>query len=213
VPFLTRKGQVRYKLAVANPRRRLACVEDNAFMSGEFLGDTSNSLYGGTLADGDRYRPIAAGIGQNMALSGALSFDVTQATSQLPNKPSQTGYSYRFNYSKRFDTTEASLRWPAIAYSTRSSSATPASWTARIMTASRKTDAQRHGQPVHSRAVTQSLCEPAPTNLVGRRSSNTGSLTAGYNFDLGRWKNLGVSASFSKPTMKIERTTISSTCL
>jgi outer membrane usher protein FimD/PapC len=40
--------------------------------------------------------------------------------------------------------------------------------------------------------------EPAPSNLVDEAPSNTGSLTAGYNFDLGRWKNLGVSASFSK---------------
>ncbi|WP_150322648.1 fimbria/pilus outer membrane usher protein, partial [Enterobacter hormaechei] len=28
--------------------------------------------------------------------------------------------------------------------------------------------------------------------------STTGSITAGYNFDLGRWKNLGVTLSWSK---------------
>ena len=72
------------------------------------------SLYGGTLADGDRYRSVAAGIGQNMA--GAL-FDVTQATSQLPHQRSQTGYSYRINYSKRFDTTGSQLTLASYRYS------------------------------------------------------------------------------------------------
>ncbi|MGM1299861.1 fimbria/pilus outer membrane usher protein, partial [Enterobacter hormaechei] len=28
--------------------------------------------------------------------------------------------------------------------------------------------------------------------------STTGSITAGYNFDIGRWKNLGVTLSWSK---------------
>jgi outer membrane usher protein FimD/PapC len=90
VPFLTRKGQVRYKLAVGKPREDASHdLEDSAFMSGEFSwGLFSNtSLYGGTLADGDNYRSIAAGIGQTRADRG-LSFDVTQATSQLPNNSS-----------------------------------------------------------------------------------------------------------------------------
>lgn len=76
VPFLTRKGQVRYKLAAGKARQGASHdVEDNAFMSGEFSWGmlSHTSLYGGTLADGDRYRSVAAGIGQNMAWLGALS--------------------------------------------------------------------------------------------------------------------------------------------
>lgn len=73
VPFLTRKGQVRYKLAAGKARQGASHdVEDNAFMSGEFSWGmlSHTSLYGGTLADGDRYRSVAAGIGQNMAWLG-----------------------------------------------------------------------------------------------------------------------------------------------
>ena len=137
VPFLTRKGQVRYKLAREDASHAL---EDSAFMSGEFSwGLFSNtSLYGGTLADGDNYRSIAAGIGQNLALIGALSFDVTQATSQLPNKPSQRVTAIASTTANALIPREASLPWPATATPTRSSSATHASWTAKIMTASRK---------------------------------------------------------------------------
>lgn len=47
---------------------------------------------------------------------GAL-FDVTQATSQLPHQRSQTGYSYRINYSKRFDTTGSQLTLASYRYS------------------------------------------------------------------------------------------------
>lgn len=52
-----------------------------------------------------------------MARLGALSFDVTQATSQLPHQRSQTGYSYRINYSKRFDTTGSQLTLASYRYS------------------------------------------------------------------------------------------------
>ena len=202
VPFLTRKGQVRYKLAVGKPREDAShALEDSAFMSGEFSwGLFSNtSLYGGTLADGDNYRSIAAGIGQNLALIGALSFDVTQATSQLPNKPSQTGYSYRFNYSKRFDTTGSQLTLASYRYSD------PQFLSYARFLDSENNDSQSEKQTF---SITASQYIPALSlNLYlsllrqtwwDEAPSNTGSLTAGYNFDLGRWKNLGVSASFSK---------------
>jgi outer membrane usher protein FimD/PapC len=170
-------------------------------MSGEFSwGLFSNtSLYGGTLADGDNYRSIAAGIGQNLALIGALSFDVTQATSQLPNKPSQTGYSYRFNYSKRFDTTGSQLTLASYRYSD------PQFLSYARFLDSENNDSQSEKQTF---SITASQYIPALSlNLYlsllrqtwwDEAPSNTGSLTAGYNFDLGRWKNLGVSASFSK---------------
>ncbi|HHD2918839.1 fimbria/pilus outer membrane usher protein [Enterobacter kobei] len=202
VPFLTRKGQVRYKLAVGKPREDAShALEDSAFMSGEFSwGLFSNtSLYGGTLADGDNYRSIAAGIGQNLALIGALSFDVTQATSQLPNKPSQTGYSYRFNYSKRFDTTGSQLTLASYRYSD------PQFLSYARFLDSENNDSQSEKQTfsitasqyIHALSLNLYLSLLRQT-WWDEAPSNTGSLTAGYNFDLGRWKNLGVSASFSK---------------
>ncbi|VDZ04475.1 fimbrial usher protein [Escherichia coli] len=81
-PFLTRQGQVRYKLAAGRPRSSMSHhTEDETFISHEVSwGMLSNtSLYGGMLLAGDDYRSGALGIGQNMLWLGALSFDVTWA--------------------------------------------------------------------------------------------------------------------------------------
>ncbi|ESN17289.1 fimbrial usher protein [Enterobacter sp. MGH 24] len=202
VPFLTRKGQVRYKLATGKARKDASHdVEDNAFMSGEFSWGmlSQTSLYGGTLADSDRYRSIAAGLGQNMAILGALSFDVTQATSQLPGQNSRTGYSYRFNYSKRFDTTGSQLTLASYRYSDR-----------EFLSYARFLDYDENNPQTEKQtlSVTASQYIPALSlNLYlsmlrqtwwDDSPSTTGSVTAGYNFDLGRWKNLGVTLSWSK---------------
>ncbi|EMI4478326.1 fimbria/pilus outer membrane usher protein [Enterobacter hormaechei] len=202
VPFLTRKGQVRYKLAAGKARQGASHdVEDNAFMSGEFSWGmlSHTSLYGGTLADGDRYRSVAAGIGQNMAWLGALSFDVTQATSQLPHQRSQTGYSYRINYSKRFDTTGSQLTLASYRYSDP-----------QFLSYARYLDydngdrqSEKQTLSVTASQYISALSLNLYVNMLRQTwwndsSSTTGSITAGYNFDIGRWKNLGVTLSWSK---------------
>lgn len=202
VPFLTRKGQIRYKLAAGKAREDAShSVEDSAFMSGEFSWGvlSQTSLYGGTLADGDRYRSVAAGIGQNLDILGAISFDVTQATSQLPDQRSQTGYSYRFNYSKRFDTTGSQLTLASYRYSD------PQFLSYARFLEREDDDNQTEKQTL---SVTASQYIPALSLNVylsmlrqtwwDDSPSTTGSITAGYNFDLGRWKNLGVTVSLSK---------------
>lgn len=202
VPFLTRKGQVRYKLAVGKARRDASHdVEDSAFMSGEFSWGmlSQTSLYGGTLADSDRYRSIAAGIGQNMEHLGALSFDVTQATSQLPNQNSRTGYSYRFNYSKRFDTTGSQLTLASYRYSDP-----------QFLSYARFLDdddgdrqSEKQTLSVTASQYISALSLNLYVNMLRQTwwndsPSTTGSVTAGYNFDMGRWKNLGVTLSWSR---------------
>lgn len=202
VPFLTRKGQVRYKLATGKARKDASHdVEGNAFMSGEFSWGmlSQTSLYGGTLADGDHYRSIAAGIGQNMEFLGALSFDVTQATSQLPNQNSQTGYSYRFNYSKRFDTTGSQLTLASYRYSDP-----------QFLSYARFLDYDNDNRQTEKQTLSvtasqyiSALSLNLYVNMLRQTwwndsPSTTGSITAGYNFDLGRWKNLGITLSWSK---------------
>ena len=202
VPFLTRKGQVRYKLAAGKARKDASHdVEDNAFMSGEFSWGmlSQTSLYGGTLADGDRYRSVAAGIGQNMEYLGALSFDVTQATSQLPNQNSQTGYSYRFNYSKRFDTTGSQLTLASYRYSDPQF----LSYARFLDDDNNDRQSEKQTLSVTASQYISALSLNLYVNMLRQTwwndsSSTTGSVTAGYNFDIGRWKNLGLTVSWSK---------------
>ena len=202
VPFLTRKGQVRYKLAGGKARQDSSHnVESEDFLSSEFSWGvlSRTSLYGGILNSGNDYRALAAGIGQNMDVLGALSFDVTQATSQPVGEDKQTGYSYRINYSKRFDTTGSQLTLASYRYSDN-----------RFLSYSRFLEKDQDNAETEKQtfSITASQYIPALSlNLYlgmlrqtwwDRASSTTGTLTAGYNFDLGRWKNLAVTASWSK---------------
>lgn len=209
VPFLTRKGQVRYKLAAGKPRKESSHdVEDQTFLSGEFSWGmlSQTSLYGGTLSDGDHYRSLAVGIGQNMESLGALSFDMTQATSQVPEHARQTGYSYRINYSKRFDSTDSQLTLASYRYSDQ-----------QFLSYARYLDYNDNNQQTEKQtySVTASQYLSALSlNLYlsilrqtwwDKQASTTGSITAGYNFDLGRWKNLGITASWSKTHYEDEK--------
>ena len=202
VPFLTRKGQVRYKLATGKARKDASHdVEDNAFLSGEFSWGmlSQTSLYGGTLADGDHYRSVAAGIGQNMEYLGALSFDITQATSQLPNQNSQTGYNYRFNYSKRFDTTGSQLTLASYRYSDPQF----LSYARFLDYDNNDRQSEKQTLSVTASQYISALSLNLYVNMLRQTwwndsPSTTGSVTAGYNFDLGRWKNLGITLSWSK---------------
>lgn len=202
VPFLTRKGQLRYKLSGGKAREDSSHrIEGDAFLSSEFSwGVLSNtSLYGGVLNSDSDYRALATGIGQNLDVLGALSFDVTQATSQPTGKDKQTGYSYRINYSKRFDTTGSQLTLASYRYSD-----------SRFLSYARFLENEQDNKETEKQtlSITASQYIPALSlNLYlgmlrqtwwDRAPSTTGTLTAGYNFDMGRWKNLGITASWSK---------------
>ena len=121
-PFLTRQGQVRYKLAAGQPRPSMSHqTENETFFSNEVSwGMLSNtSLYGGLLLSGDDYHSAAMGIGQNMLWLGALSFDVTWASSHFDTQQDERGLSYRFNYSKQVDATNSTISLAAYRFSDR----------------------------------------------------------------------------------------------
>lgn len=202
VPFLTRKGQVRYKIAAGKPRKDSSHdVEDQTFLSGEFSWGmlSQTSLYGGTLSDGDNYRSFAVGIGQNMETLGALSFDVTQATSQLPASASQTGYSYRINYSKRFDSTDSQVTLASYRYSDQQflSYARYLDYDDNDRQTEKQTYSITASQYISALSLNLYLSMLRQT-WWDQQATTTGSITAGYNFDIGRWKNLGITASWSK---------------
>lgn len=113
VPFLTRKGSLRFSVNMGRlaSLQRTDNVDTGMIMAEGSYGLTSNiSLIGGLLYTTNReYRAVNIGLGFNMMQFGALSIDVTQSDSHI-NSGGKTaqGYSYRFNYAKRF-TTSTSL--------------------------------------------------------------------------------------------------------
>ncbi|EJI4859062.1 fimbrial outer membrane usher protein StdB [Salmonella enterica] len=126
VPFMARQGQVRYKVAAGRPL--YGGTHNNSTVSPDFLlgeatwGAFNNtSLYGGVIASTGDYQSVALGAAQNMGLFGAVSVDVTRSDARLPSTstPRQTGYSYRVNYTKTFDSTGSTLAFVGYRFSDR----------------------------------------------------------------------------------------------
>lgn len=120
IPFLTRKGTVRFKNALGKPTEgRNNHAIDPAFYSGEVSWGIFNnmSLYGGLISTNGDYQAQALGLGQNLQSFGAISLDVTRSAASIPNHDRQTGYSIRANYAKRFDATGSQITFAGYRFS------------------------------------------------------------------------------------------------
>lgn len=118
IPYLTRPGQVRFKLAAGRPSDWQHKVNGPMFATGEFSWGVSNgwSLYGGGLG-GDEYTALSLGIGRDLMALGALSVDMTQSRARLPDQDTMQGGSYRLSYSKRFDDTGSQVTFAGYRFS------------------------------------------------------------------------------------------------
>lgn len=118
IPYLTRPGHVRFKLATGRPSDWQHRVNGPMFATGEFSWGVSNgwSLYGGGIG-GDDYSALSLGLGRDLMVFGALSADVTQSHARLPQQGTQQGGSYRLSYSKRFDQTKSQVTFAGYRFS------------------------------------------------------------------------------------------------
>lgn len=146
IPYLTRPGTVRYKLAIGKPEG----YEYQQY-SGDTQGDYAHntytdmhhtygapvfaagesswgidsgwSLYGGFIGSQD-YNALSLGVGRDLFQFGAVSFDASVARADLPYKDSRgedtkTGSSYRLSYSKDFDDYDSQITFAGYRFSTR----------------------------------------------------------------------------------------------
>ncbi|HAE77077.1 fimbria/pilus outer membrane usher protein [Morganella morganii] len=120
VPYLTRPGSWRYKVAAGRPSEYRYHIRGDMFTSGEFSWGMSNSwsLYGGGVFTKD-FRALSAGIGRDLFMLGALSADVTQTDARLPGVDRKKGKSYRISYSKRFDNYNSEVTFAGYRFSQR----------------------------------------------------------------------------------------------
>ncbi|MFK8256352.1 outer membrane usher protein [Erwinia sp. AnSW2-5] len=119
IPYLTRPGSVRFKVAVGRPSDYQHRTRGSLFGNGEFSWGVSNgwSLYGGLLTGGD-YNALSLGIGRDLLLFGALSFDATQSQARLPQTEGTLGGgSYRLSYSKNFDEYDSQVTFAGYRFS------------------------------------------------------------------------------------------------
>lgn len=120
IPYLTRPGLVRYKMAVGKPSDYSRKTRGPAFANGEFSWGVNNgwSLYGGSLFGGD-YSALSAGVGRDLLAFGALSFDVTQSRARFNHRSDKTGESYKLSYSKRFEEIDSQVTFASYRFSER----------------------------------------------------------------------------------------------
>lgn len=120
VPYLTRPGQVRYKLVGGRSRYTGHEMEGPVFSGGELSWGVDNnwSLYGGGIFSG-AYNALAMGIGRDLYEWGALSTDVTQSVARPDGRGTQTGKSWRLSYSKRFDEVNTDITFAGYRFSER----------------------------------------------------------------------------------------------
>lgn len=117
VPYLTRPGQVRYKLATGRPSNLQYGGDGDFFGSGEFSWGISNgwSLYGGGITD-NNYRAMSVGAGRDLLAFGAVSLDATQSHASVWNE-TLSGKSYRLQYSKKFEQYDSQVTFAGYRFS------------------------------------------------------------------------------------------------
>ncbi|MFP7326993.1 outer membrane usher protein [Serratia marcescens] len=200
IPYLTRPGSVRYKLAAGQPSDIDHRYYGPLFGTGEVAWGVSNgwSLYGGALLGGD-YNALALGIGRDLMLLGALSFDVTQSRAVLPqNNETLSGGSYRLSYSKTFDELDSQVTFAGYRFSEEN-----------FMSMGEYLEAREYGQrlgnskEMYTVTFNQQLRDLGMSLYLDynhqtywdRPANDRYSLTASRYFDIGRFKNLNMSLS------------------
>ncbi|WP_419210360.1 outer membrane usher protein [Providencia manganoxydans] len=121
IPYLTRPGRVQFKLIGGRPSNMDHRTEGPGFALGEFSWGVSNgwSLYGGLLGAGD-YNALSVGVGRDLMMFGAISFDITESRAKLPSdNKTYTGGSYRLSYSKRFEQYDSQVTFAGYRFSER----------------------------------------------------------------------------------------------
>lgn len=205
IPYLTRPGSVRYKLASGKPSDWEHQLDGAVFTTGEFSWGVSNgwSLYGGGLGAKD-YGSLAVGIGRDLMSFGALSVDVTQSRATVPASSSAlTGKSYRVSYSKRFDEYDSQVTFAGYRFSEEN-----------YISMNEFIEARRGDQPLNRSknmytATVSKQFRDADLSVYfnyghqtywDSRASDRFSLSMSRYFDVGRVKNLSVSLTAYKNT-------------
>ncbi len=200
IPYLTRPGSVRFKLAAGKPSDWEHHARGPLFGTGEFSWGVSNgwSLYGGALAGGD-YNALSLGLGRDLMAFGALSFDATQSRARLPQEEGAlSGGSYRLSYSKSFDEYDSQVTFAGYRFSEQD-----------FMSMSEYLDARyygnRNGSGKEMYTITfnkhfrdwglSSYLNYSHETYWDRPANDRYNLTLSRYFDIGRFRNLSLSLS------------------
>ncbi|HEN3672240.1 TPA: outer membrane usher protein [Yersinia enterocolitica] len=121
IPYLTRPGMVRYRIAAGKLSDIGHRAEGPVFGTGEFSWGINSgwSLFGGAMSGENEYQAASMGIGRDLMEFGAVSVDMTQSWATLPEQGTLSGGSYRVNYSKNFQETGSQVTFAGYRFSER----------------------------------------------------------------------------------------------
>lgn len=200
IPYLTRPGSVRFKMAAGKPSDFEHHTEGPIFATGEFSWGVNNgwSLYSGALA-GEEYNAVSVGIGRDLMILGALSFDITQSRAHIPQENTTLrGGSYRLSYSKNFDEYESQVTFAGYRFSEKD-----------FMSMSQFLDARYHeyqsgnGKEMYTLTFNKSVSNWNLSAYLNynhetywdRPATDRYNLTLSQYFDIARLRNLSLSLS------------------
>ena len=120
VPSMLRQGNIKYAVVAGTYRSQHNEAREPGFGMATFFYGVSNSLtlYGGALAS-EHYTSFAAGAGLSLGQFGSMSVDVTRARTELVDRDTRQGQSYRMQYAKTLMQTNTTLTLASYRYSTK----------------------------------------------------------------------------------------------
>lgn len=198
IPYLTRPGSLRYKLALGKPSDYEHNTQDINFATGEVSWGISNgwSVYGGGLFASD-YTSMAVGMGRDLLAFGAVSLDATTARAKLNESVTRKGNSYRLNYSKRFDDYDSQITFAGYRFSDRNYMTMSQFLSAKTSSYSNP----GNGKELYTITLAKQLRKLNAGIYLSynhqtyweRSASDTWNLSLSSSFDIGRFKNVSMS--------------------
>lgn len=206
IPFLTRKGQIRYKSSVGKPTSTTHNdVNNPLFWTGEASWGLSSdiSLYGGAIITADDYQAATGGVGFNLNSFGSFSFDITRAEANLRNddEGKQRGFSYRANYAKRFEETGSQITFAGYRFSDKEYVTMSEYINSRDGNNSSNNEKESYvlsfNQYIKPLALNSYLSITRNTYWNSETNTNY-SFSLSRNFDIGDFKNISASLAMSR---------------
>lgn len=120
VPMMLREGRVKYSMTAGRFHNKSDRYDDPSFLQSTLLWGLPHNItaYGG-MQYAQRYLAGQFGTGINLGMMGAVSADITHASSTLADGNNRTGQSVRFLYSQSLNNLGTTFRLTGYRYSTR----------------------------------------------------------------------------------------------
>ncbi|HEM8293623.1 fimbria/pilus outer membrane usher protein [Providencia vermicola] len=206
VPFLTRSGHVRYKAMLGRLNQDNGSFEPMVATMEASLGVFSNtSVFGGVILTDKNYHAVNGGVGYDMRSFGALSVDITHSRAELNNQ-TLNGESYRFNYSKVFDSIDSQITFAGYRFSEKTYLSLD-NFTAMKATpdfASTNKESYNLVASKHFRdlGISINAMYNRQTYWQDVSDSNTYGLSVSKNFDIGRLKDINAYLTVNRTEYK-----------